>query len=78
MLAKQGFDWKKIENKPDNWETIRNLIKDAYTPRATVKDKYWDNATVLDIFLDVFPQMGEWVTVSPAKKQNNKKQTKKS
>lgn len=78
MLAKQGFDWKKIEDKPDNWETIRNLIKDAYTPRSIIKDKYWDNATVLDIFLDIFPQMKEWMAAHPLTKKQDKKQIKKA
>jgi hypothetical protein len=61
MFAKQGFDWKKIEEKPDNWETIRELIKDGYTPRTDKKDKYWDNEDVLETLLEVYPDMKCWV-----------------
>lgn len=66
MLVKQGFDWKKIERKPENWETLRDLIKDAYMPRVTHKDQYWDNETVLNIFVEMFPYIKEWVPPAPA------------
>lgn len=75
MFAKQGFDWKKIENKPDNWETIRELIKDAVKTKTKTKDKYWDNENVLDVFLEMYPDMKIWITAAPpsAKKTTTKK-----
>lgn len=61
MFAKQGFDWKKIENKPENWETVRELIKDAYIPRDEAhKEKYWEHDPVLDIFLEMYSPLSEW------------------
>lgn len=44
------FDWKKLEEKPDNWETLRQLIglcnsaDDNYTeqPSATTNNAIWD------------------------------------
>ncbi|NBW99621.1 hypothetical protein EBR03_08630, partial [bacterium] len=64
MFAKQGFDWKKIENKPENWETVRELIKDAYVPRDDMhKEKYWDHDPVLDIFLEMYTPLTDWFSV---------------
>lgn len=73
MFAKQGFDWKKIENKPENWETVRELIKDAYVDDISQKDKYWDNDVVIDIFLELYPPLNRWF---PDKRDKNKKQKK--
>lgn len=77
MFAKQGFDWKRIENKPENWETIRALIKDAVETRERVKDKYWDNDKVLDMFLDMYPDLKAWVPMSVTSNSNKKSSKKK-
>jgi len=77
MFAKQGFDWKKIEEKPDNWETIRELIKDGYTPHTDKKDKYWDNEDVLEILLEIYPDMKCWVPDKQAAAATTSKKQKK-
>jgi len=67
MYAKHGFDWKKIENKPESWETIRELIQDGSKPRQNereVKDKNWNNDNILLQWVEIFPDMKEWVTLS--------------
>ena len=48
------FDWKKLEEKPDNWDTLRQLINicntsdDVYTENVQ-QNTIW-NATCMDIF----------------------------
>lgn len=77
MFAKQGFDWKKIENKPENWETVRELIKDAYVPRDEMhKEKYWDYDPVLDIFIEMYSPLAEWFPLKHKKIEKTKKQQK--
>jgi hypothetical protein len=76
MFAKQGFDWKKIEEKPENWETIRELVKDGYTPRSDKKDKYWDNEDVLEILLEIYPDMKFWIPERHVATNTIKKQKK--
>lgn len=77
MSAKQGFDWKKIENKPDNWETIRELIKDAVKTKTKQKDKYWDNNRVLEIFLEMYPSLSTWIKMGESGKKSTTNTKKK-
>ena len=75
--VKSGFNWKTIEEKPDNWETIRHLIQDAYHPVEEIPDKYWNNPLILTIFLETFPDLGQWIELDateadPGKKKKNK------
>lgn len=60
-ITKQGFHWKSIEEKPQNWETVRSLIQDAYIEQNETPDRFWENALVYKIFLDVYPQLKEWI-----------------
>jgi len=72
-MAKQGFNWKIIEEKPENWETVRSLVQDAYDPVEDTTDKYWNNPQVLKAFLESFPDLKAWVTVNPHEGEKDKK-----
>jgi hypothetical protein len=72
-MAKQGFNWKIIEEKPENWETVRSLVQDAYDPVEETADKYWNNPQVLKAFLESFPDLSAWVTLDPHEGEKGKK-----
>lgn len=50
------FDWKKLEEKPDNWETLRHLInicnnvEDVYTEQTST-NPVWNNMC-MEVFKD--------------------------
>lgn len=50
-----------MEDKPSNWESIRALILDAYDPRAETRDRFWENLLVYKIFLELNPELKEWL-----------------
>jgi hypothetical protein len=80
MIAKQGFDWKKIEEKPDNWETIRRLINDAHTPDTEHRDKYWSNENIFTLLTEMYPDIKPWLAGGPvaaASAADKKKSTSK-
>lgn len=49
------FDWKKLEEKPENWETLRRLIMICYNTHDTYTEQTNNNNAIWnDLCLDVF------------------------
>jgi len=83
------FDWKRLEEKPDNWETLRHLIglcntiDDVYNDKTELQASSW-SALYMDIFrARMLSRYGKDVarcfpeTTAPATKKQEKKNNNK-
>lgn len=54
--TKHHFDWKKLEEKPENWETLRQLIALCNTPNNVYSQDPVPDNNWTDVFYDIFRQ----------------------
>lgn len=78
MNAKQGFNWKTIENKPEDWEKLHRLIQDSYIKEEEQLDRYWLKGELfIEVMVNQYPDMKNMYEKKTEKKKTknvNKKQ----
>lgn len=54
--TKHHFDWKKLEDKPDNWETLRQLISLCNSPNNVYSQETLPDNNWTQIFYEIFKE----------------------
>ena len=52
--TKHHFDWKKLEEKPDNWETLRQLISLCNSQDNTYIQEFLPDSNWTDTYYEIF------------------------